>query len=294
MLILIPLLWIFVSCGNNNPNETDYAASVNKWHEKRIERLKKTDSWLTLAGLYWLNEGENSFGSAKDNDLVFPKDMPPYMGRFILTDTVVSVVLEPTAGIKINGDDKLPDYLKSDITGKPDKLTWDVYTWYVIRREEKTGIRLKNSASETLRNFTGIDRFPVDVKWRVKARLEAHDSLTKISVPNVLGQIIPVESPGRLFFTIDGHSYHLDPTGAPGDTEYFIIFGDATNGESTYGAGRFLVVPAADENGETWIDFNKAYNPPCVFTPYATCPLPPGRNILPIKVTAGEKVWGHH
>ncbi|RMH65510.1 MAG: DUF1684 domain-containing protein [Calditrichaeota bacterium] len=292
---ILTVLGLLISCNEQKATDKQaYVKEIDRWHQQRIERLKKSDGWLTLAGLLWLREGPNTFGSAQDNDLVFPEELPAHMGTFILTDTTVRVSLLPEAGVTINETNKIPEALRSDLTGHPDIMRHGTYSWYVIRRSEKTGIRIKNSASPVLRSFTGINRFPVDPKWRVRARLVPHDSVTTIAVPNVLGQINKIRSPGRLVFEIDGQTLHLDPTGEPGDKEYFIIFGDASNGQTTYGAGRFLVVPAVDENGETWIDFNKAYNPPCVFTPYATCPLPPQQNILSVEVPAGEKVWGHH
>ena len=288
------LLLMLAACGPKQFNEKQYREEVESWHRKRIENLKKADGWLTLEGLFWLESGENSFGAAAGNALVFPEGMPDRMGRFVLNDTVVTVHIEH--GVEVTSADTLlrEGELRADVTGEPTILKWKSYSWYVIKRQEKYGIRLKNSASPVLAGFTGIERFPVDIKWRVPARLVPHEDKTTIPVPNVLGQIVNEPSPGSLLFTIEGREYRLDPVATAGDEEYFIVFADASNGETTYGAGRFLTVPRVNEEGMTWIDFNRAYNPPCVFTPYATCPLPPAQNRLDISVTAGEKVWGHH
>ncbi len=288
------LLLMLAACGPEKFNEKQYREEVESWHRKRIENLKKADGWLTLEGLFWLEQGDNTFGAADGNALVFPEGMPDRMGRFVLSDTVVTVHIEP--GVEVTSADAMlrEGELKADVTGAPTILKWKSYSWYVIKRQEKYGIRLKNSASPVLAGFKGIERFPVDIKWRVPARLVPHKDKTTIPVPNVLGQIVNEPSPGSLLFTIGDREFSLDPVAAAGDEEYFIVFADASNGETTYGAGRFLTVPRVNEEGMTWIDFNRAYNPPCVFTPYATCPLPPAQNRLDIAVTAGEKVWGHH
>ncbi len=287
-------LGMAVACQKQEVDEKSYRAGIEEWHKKRIERLTRPDSWLSLEGLFWLEPGGNRFGSAGDNDLIFPAGMPAHTGRFYFKDTLVTVHIEPGVEVFLDGKPVRDATLRPDVPGTPDILKWKSYSWYVIKREDRYGIRLKNSASRVLANFKGIERFPVDLKWRVKARLVPHESSKSLPVPNVLGQIVEEPSPGKLVFTVDGREYTLDPIAGAGDTEYFIIFGDATNGDGSYGAGRFLTAPLVNEEGVTWIDFNRAYNPPCVFTPYATCPLPPPQNKLDIAITAGEKVWGEH
>jgi uncharacterized protein (DUF1684 family) len=165
-------------------------------------------------------------------------------------------------------------------------------SFYPISRQGKLAIRVKDPESEARRSFRGLEYFPVDSSWRVEARVEPPADAGRISVPNVLGTDTSEASPGTLVFERGGATYRLRPVLEEGETDWFVIFGDATNGRDTYGAGRFLyVAPAKD--GRTVIDFNKAYNPPCVFTDYATCPLPPPGNRLPIRVEAGEKEYGH-
>ena len=153
------------------------------------------------------------------------------------------------------------------------------------------GIRLRDSENPRIAGFTGIERFPVSEKWRIEAQFKPYDSVKIISVPTVLGTIDQSPCTGALVFEIDGREYSLDPITDEGSPGFFIIFGDATNGKETYGAGRFLGAEAAGPGGKVILDFNKAYNPPCAFSPFATCPLPPKQNVLPVAVTAGEKAY---
>ena len=196
--------------------------------------------------------------------------------------------------IQVENDGKIVTSLnlKNDLTGSPTMLTLKTLVWYVIRRGDKTGIRLKDKASPLLHSFTGIDRFPVKKSWRIKARLIPASKGHTLQIPNVLGQMEESPSPGMLAFEHNGNPYTLKVLSASGGNQYWIIFADKTNGDATYGGGRFLYVEKADSTGETFIDFNKAYNPPCVFTPFATCPLPPDGNRLDFAVEAGEKMFG--
>lgn len=273
----------------------DYIFEIKQWHDARIDRLTQPDSWLSLAGLFWLKEGENSFGADAGNDIRFPDPAPPLIGRFVLDRGRVSVRINKDVAVLHDSVrvDAMP--LKSDVSGDPTILTFQSLLWYVIDRDGKMGIRLKDTKSEHISRFKGIDMFPIAAAWRIKARLDTLNKPEMLNIPTVLGTISKEPCPGALVFEFDGAEYRLYPAGKPGDESYFLIFDDATSGSSTYGAGRFLSVPAVDARGETFIDFNKAYNPPCAFTPYATCPLPPKGNRLPFRVLAGEKAYagGH-
>jgi uncharacterized protein (DUF1684 family) len=164
--------------------------------------------------------------------------------------------------------------------------------WTIIQRGEKIGIRLRDLESPLVTQFKDIDRFPVDTAWRIQAALQPQGQTPTIAITNILGQTNQQPSPGKLVFSVGNKQYTLDAL-EEGD-ELFIIFGDETSGKTTYPSGRFLAVKKPDANGLTTIDFNRAYNPPCAFTSFATCPLPPRQNILPFAVTAGEKNYGHH
>lgn len=269
----------------------DFYREVDAWHTKRINALKRKTGWLSLAGLYWLKPGKNRFGSAKDNDIIFPDDMPQYIGSFTLNDTIVSVSIKDNVHVLIDSSSVKQMELKNDNQEDTNILSLGHYSWYIIKREDKYGIRLKDEENPRLKNFTDIKRFPVDIKWRVKAHLEKYDPPKILKVPNVLGQVIDMQCPGKLVFKINGQTYSLDPVVEGDSNRYWLIFGDETNEVETYGGGRFLYIDAADESGNTYIDFNRAYNPPCVFSPYATCPLPPRQNKLKVRITAGEKQW---
>ena len=294
LFVLWPAMVFFLACQQKNEGQiTDinaYIKSIQQWHNERIQRLRQPYGWLSLVGLYWLHPGKNTFGSDSTNDIIFPPQTPPHMGWFLLQDSTVTIHIQP--GIHVfHGKKKVKELkLFHDLTGHPTKLTYGTLQWYIIKRGKRFGVRLKDSNSPVRQQFSGIPMFPIDPKWRVKAHLEPYRPPKTIPIPTIIGTIEKDHSPGALVFQWEGKTYRLDAIAEPGDKEWFIIFGDATNGKETYHGGRFLDVPAPDEDGTTWIDFNKAYNPPCVFTPYATCPLPPAQNRLPIAIRAGEKM----
>ncbi|MBC8402652.1 MAG: DUF1684 domain-containing protein [Candidatus Marinimicrobia bacterium] len=290
-------LLILSACASAPPQPNNkYENEIKEWHSNRIERLKQPDSWLSLIGLFWLDEGKNSFGSGSENDIIFPiAAAPNSMGHFLRSGDSIWVETADNVTIlhdslKITGRVRL----MSDMDGQPTVLEWGSLKWYIIKRGEKYGVRLKDAKDPKLQAFHGIDRFPVSSDWRIPAQLDPYDPPKQIPIPNVLGMVNDSPSPGALVFQIDGKTYRLDPIADPGDERYFIIFADETSGVETYGAGRFLVVDAPGPEGKTIIDFNKAYNPPCAFSEFATCPLPPQQNILPVKITAGEKNYGDH
>jgi uncharacterized protein (DUF1684 family) len=294
---LVLSLGLIIPTACKRKADEDYLKSIDEWHQKRIEGLKAPDSWLSLAGLFWLKDGENRFGTDPSNDVVFPEDnAPAEMGVFILDNGRVTVKVNEGVEIRHDKEPVTTLEMKSDMTGDPTFLNYGTLSWFVIQRGDQIGIRLRDSANPKIAGFQGIERFPVSEKWRIEARFEPYDSVKTIAVPTVLGTISESPCSGALVFDIDGREYSLDPIAEEGGNGYFIIFGDDTNGTETYGAGRFLSASAAGPDGKVILDFNKAYNPPCAFSPYATCPLPPEQNILPLAVKAGEKAYagGHH
>jgi uncharacterized protein len=288
------LTFITINCQESLVQNTDpvYLNEVEQWHAKRIENLKKENSWLNLVGLFWLKPGENKFGSAKDNDIVFLVKAPEHIGSFILSDSIVTVKI--IEGVRVFSDSTEVNemILQNDLSGKPTTLQLDSFKWFIIKRGERYGVRLRDLEAPLLKEFKGIERFPVDKDWRIEAAFVPYNPPKKIMVPNILGDSDEEVVTGKLVFKIGGNEFSLDPIDS-GD-KMFIIFADETNGESTYGAGRFLYTDKADSTGKVIVDFNKAYNPPCVFTKFATCPLPPEQNRLAIKITAGEKNFGEH
>jgi uncharacterized protein (DUF1684 family) len=269
-------------------------ADVEAWRLRRLQRLSQPDGWLTLAGLFWLDEGANPFGSDKTNRVVLPAPAPPCMGELVLENGSVRVRVAPGVQLTSRGKTVTEMALKSDADGDPTVLEYEPLGFYVIKRRDRFGIRLKNSQNPALLHFTGIDSFPIDPAWRFDARFERYDPPRDVLVPNVMGGADIEKCPGAIVFESGGKAYRLEPVIEQGSPDLFIIFGDRTNGFETYGAGRFLYVKWPDAEGRLVLDFNKAYNPPCVFTPYATCPLPPAANRLPIRIEAGEKTYGDH
>lgn len=265
---------------------------VEAWFQGRIERLTSETGWLTLVGLFPIDNGTYTFGGAEDNDLVFPGQAPAHAGRLTVTDGGVHLDVLDGVTMTHDGTPFTSIDMAGDGSGDPTEVRMGTYDFYVIDRPGSRYLRVKDSESAVRRSFAGIERYPVDVKWRVAARLDPYDPPRRITVPNVMGFDEVVDCRGALVFQWEGKEYRLEPM-SEGDGEMFIVFGDATSGHETYGGGRFVYIKSPDEKGNTYIDFNRAYNPPCVFTPYATCPLPHADNILPFKVEAGEKAYEH-
>ncbi len=274
--------------------ETEAAAleDIETWRAERFAALKEPDSWLTLAGLYWLDEGENTFGSDPSNDVVFPDEAPPRLGTFHRADSTVRVDIAPGLDVRYDGEPVAS--IKLDPGGETASviLEWESLSWFLIKRDHGLGIRLKDSRSPALAAFDGVESFSADLSWRLRGRFEPYDPPKTIYVPTVLDTEDEYTVPGAMVFDVAGQTHRLDVTGEPADSAFFVIFADKTNGRETYGGGRYLWVDAPDDNGAMLIDFNKSYNPPCVFTPYATCPLSPRQNRLPIRIEAGEKNYG--
>lgn len=272
--------------------KSNYQKEIDAWHNKRIQDLKAPNGWINLAGLFWLQPGKNYFGSAQKNEIVFvnPK-MPAVAGYFEWANDAVVWVTEPGITVSIN-DSAINRALifQNNKPGVTSLLALGSFRWNIIKRDDKIGVRFRDLESPALEKFNGIERFPVDSNWRIPARFETAENRT-IAITNVLGQVNALETPGKLFFTIKGVTYSLDALEeTPG--ELFIIFGDATSGKQTYPAGRFMYIPKPAPGETTYIDFNKAYNPPCALSVFATCPLPPKQNFLPVAITAGEKNFG--
>ena len=275
--------------------DKEYLNAIEQWHQMRIDYLKKPDGWLNLEGLFWLKKGKNSFGSDTKADCHYDKkDFPSMLGNFIYQGDSVIWENGNQAFIDIDKVKATPGlaYKVFDENGKAAVMDWKQFSWVVIKREDKVGIRFRNLNAKTLISFKGIERFPVSSKWHIKAKLiqPAQDFLM---ITNVLGQTVSSKNAGKLFFEINGTKYTLDVIDESGPN-LFIVFADQTSGKSTYGAGRFIDIPKPDSDGNTVIDFNNAYNPPCAFTAFATCPLPPKQNRLSVKIEAGEKNYGHH
>ncbi len=275
-----------------------FLESETKWREERLKSLTRESGWLTLVGLHWLAPGANRTGSAKDAAVRFDAPgIPPDAGTLVLDAKAGHVVLQPAAGAAFTIDGKTvggPRELATDATGKPDVVKAGRLTFYVIKRDDRFGIRVKDPDAPTRTHFKGLDYFPPDPAWRVEAQYEPLEKPREVSVPTAIGTTEVSKAYGVLKFTVGGRQMTMLPLqdGPTGDIS--LVFADKTSGEETYGAGRFLDA-APPKDGKVVLDFNRAYNPPCAFTTFATCPLPLRENKLPIRVPAGEKKYagGH-
>ncbi len=264
-----------------------HRAEVEAWREGRYEALRQDRGWLTLAGLAWLRPGVNTVGSAVGNDVVLPAG-PATVGTLTLVDdAVVADGAFEHDGARV---ERLPRIDDADGDAEPTLLAVDELRLIVIRRGDRLAARTWDLASSARRDFQGIDHWPVDAGWRLTARFEPTPD-RRLLVPDVLGPGYEEASPGDVVFEIGGDAYRLQALPGGQDGELWLVFGDATNGAETYAGGRFLYAGPADSDGSVVVDFNRAYNPPCVFSPYATCPLPWPANRLPVRIEAGERTY---
>lgn len=270
--------------------EATWAKELAEWKQWRDGRLRQPDSWLTLVGLAWLQPGDNPVGSDAASRVVLPKSAPSRLGVLRLDGERVTFTAAPGAPVTADGKPVRTIEMKSDASGAATILHAGSVQFYVIRRSDRLAVRVKDSAAEALAKFKGLEYYSADLAWRVEARFEPSNPVGEVEVPNALGFTEKIAAPGHVVFTLGGVEHRLLALDDTGDGRLFLVFGDQTNGRETYGGGRFLYTdPPA--NGKVTIDFNRAYNPPCVFSPYATCPLPPPGNRMPVAVTAGEKKY---
>jgi uncharacterized protein (DUF1684 family) len=273
----------------------EHRASVEAVRQRREERLRDPEGWLSLVGLHWLHEGENRFGTDPAGEIPLAAQsgpLPALAGRITVNQGRVTASADPGGGVTV-AESPLPDgtELVDDSEDDPTVLALGSLRFYLVRRGERLGIRIKDRAAPAIAAFGGLDYFPINPGWRLEARLEPALPGTTIPVPDILGDVNPDDSPGVVAFAIDGEVHRLNALEAqPG--HLWLIFADSTNGEETYGGGRFLVTGPVQPDDSVELDFNLTYNPPCVFSAYATCPLPPEGNRLPMRIEAGEKMYG--
>jgi uncharacterized protein (DUF1684 family) len=298
------MLFLSTNAKGQKSTTTTEIESINQWHKLREVELKSPKGWLNLAGLFWLHKGVNTFGVNKNNDCVYenpdPSDVffPDHLGNFIFEgDSVMWESLDKYV-VKVNNQ-KMPFRSKVCVfngKGLSSEMSWTMsghsYSWTIIKREDKIGVRFRDLKSSNVLLFKGIAHFPINEKFKIKAVLQPPIE-SYLMISNVLSQQVASKNAGKLQFTYQSTPYSLDVIDE-GGKQLFITFADATSGVTTYGAGRFIYIDQPDANGNTFIDFNQAFNPPCAFTKFATCPLPPPQNRLPFPIPAGEKNYGHH
>ena len=262
-----------------------HRATVEAWRRERYAALRRDIGWLTLAGLGWLGPGANRVGSDPAADIVLPSG-PPEAGTITLTEEAVLA-----NGAFVHRGAPVQDMpLTSDRDGDPTMLELGSLRLCLIERGGRLAIRTWDTDAPARRHFRGISHFPVDAAWRIDARVEPHPG-RMLGVPDVLGTADEVEAPADVAFEIAGVTHRLQGLTGGDDGSLWLVFGDLTNGAETYGGGRFVYTGRPDADGGVVVDFNRAYNPPCVFSPYATCPLPWPENRLPIRVEAGERTY---
>ncbi|MBZ5632019.1 MAG: DUF1684 domain-containing protein [Acidobacteriia bacterium] len=259
--------------------DSAYQQEVTQWRAQREAKLKADDGWLTVVGLHWLHEGVNTVGSDPKADAPLPATLPARVGTITLSQGKAH--FKPAGGVQLKEMD-----LKTDVTPQYDRLALGRVKFFVIERENRFGVRVKDNDSETRKKFAGLRWYPVDPSWKIKAKFIP--SPHQVTFDTEVGTKEKDDSPGFVTFTRGGREYKMEPVKE--DDDLWFVFRDQTSGKTTYGASRFLYTPFP-KDGFVEMDFNKAENPPCMFTDYATCPLPTPQNRLPLAVTAGEQTY---
>jgi uncharacterized protein (DUF1684 family) len=270
------------------PCEHDYEQCLNRWKQDRLEFLKSDIGYLNLAGLYWLNEGQNSFGSGSSNDLVFPAKAAPLIGTFDLRDGAVSLSVNVDTDVR-HLDRPIQQIIMAGASvHEPIVVRHDSYAWNIIERDGTFAVRLRDYENPVLTNFPKIDYFPTSNTNRVSGVLRRYEEPRVIRVDTVVeGLDYNPWSPGVVEFEIDGKTFDLEAYDA--GNELFFVFGDQTTGRETYPAGRFLYATKPGTDGIIELDFNTAHSPPCAYNDFATCPVASPRNRIAVRIAAGER-----
>lgn len=262
---------------------TCFEEEIKRWRRERHARLLAPYGWLSLVGLHWLEGGEAWRIGRERGDIVLGRG-PEHVGVLIREEQDGQVVFWLV-------EERGRHRLGVDARGEPEGVVDlpDGVRMAVIRRGERFALRVWDPASPLRQQFGSLDYFPPSKDWVIEGRFIAYDPPRMLAVADVLGMETPRRNPGRVAFSLGGRTFSLEALQEKPEDDLFFVFADRTNGKTTYGGGRFLYAPPPDARGQVVLDFNRAYNPPCAFTPYSTCPLPPPENRLDVEVTAGEK-----
>jgi uncharacterized protein (DUF1684 family) len=281
LIVIVPLL-VFA--------QSSFQAETNKWREKREASLRAEDSWLTVSGLFWLKQGANSFGTGNTQNIVLPANSAPEnIGTLELANGVVTLKVAEGVVVTVNEKPVREFEMRFDGDKQPEAFNVGSLKLSVIKRGERYGLRVRDKNSQARREFKGLSWFPARESYRVVASFIPDEKPKEIIIMNVLGDEVKMKTPGTLSFQLHGKSYQLRPV-IEDDKKLFIIFRDTTAGKTTYKVGRYLYADLP-KDGKVVLDFNRAENPPCAFTLYATCPLPPRQNFMRVAVNAGEKAY---
>ena len=292
ILGLIILLYGISCTTSDTPEHANYISEIEHWQQLRVDSLKGHTGYLNLAGLFWLSDEISSIGADSASTFVFPAKAAKNLGKIIMKKDSIWFIQYEQGLVKLSGGlsaDTTLIFLKGLVNLT---MSYDDLHWYIIKRGTDYGVRLKDYNHPALATFNHIDNYPIDSKWKVEATWEEYSTPKTVTVHNQVGMEIEQQVFGALHFELEGKSYQLEPLGPPEGTDYFILIYDETSGHETYGSGRYMYMPIANEDGITYIDFNKAFNPPCVYTEFATCLFPHEANRLPLKIEAGEKYTG--
>jgi hypothetical protein len=290
--IFVPLIALAASATLARPDDPTYAEHIAKWRKEREEKLRADNGWLTLAGRFILKDGQNTFGTGKDNDVVFPPELkgtgPERLGTLVVDTKGKTVTLKPAAGVTmVSGDKEFTGDRVFDTT-KRDWVGLGRFRMHVIARDGKYILRLADNQSELRKNFPGCVWYAPDERYRVEAKYMEYLEEKELTIVNVIGEKSKQPNPGYAEFTLNREPHTLDAI-REGDGLFF-VFRDATAGDTTYVQARFIDVEKRPKDRETFtLDFNTAYNPPCAFSEFTTCPTPPAQNVLKVRIEAGEK-----
>ena len=286
-------LLVLLACAVATAGQTSFQSETVKWRQEREAALKADDGWLSVSGLFWLKEGTTTIGTNKTQvDIALPEDSaPPRVGSLELANGVVT--LKVTDGVSVSVNDKLVrEYVMKFETEKPpDQFKVGSLKLGVIKRGSRYGLRVRNKNSPERLSFNGLHWFPANESYRVVATFTPFAQPKEITIMNVLGDELKLKTPGQLSFKLNGQNFELRPL-IEDEKKLFIIFRDSTSRTTTYPAGRYLYADLP-KDGKVVLDFNRAENPPCAFTSFATCPLPPRQNIMNTEIKAGEMKYGH-
>ena len=290
-LVALLALALIGGCSSAPRAPDDWAT----WKATRMESVAGPEGWTTLIGLVWLKEGTQSAGAAPTNDAVLPSTRAAaFVGNFTRNGDAVRFDAAPGVAATVDGLPVRSVVLESDRDSNPTRLVLGPLTLVVIARGDRLGLRIRDPDSPARLHFGGLRQFPYDSRWRLQGRFEPFHEPRVLKVPSIIGGTQDYVSPGAVVFSHRGREFRLDVALEPGELDYFIMFRDTTSGTSTYPSGRFLYVAPADASGRVTLDFNRAYTPPCGFTSFATCPLPPPQNHLPLEIRAGERSPAGH
>jgi len=299
LLFLVSLL-VIASCTNKiskanklaqQTEDVSYLSAIDSVRMQRVKELTKPQGWLSVIGLHWLQQGVNTIGATPDNTIVFPRIYTETIGAYQLTGD--EVFFGKVEGVEVNSNGQ--EYLGGPVIVDypPTVINHQSLYWYILKREERFAIRLKDTLSDNRLQFSGLEYFETNSSYQVEATVRSPDTEATVDITNVLGKTIAYPIAAHLDFELGGNKHSLLALDEGTDT-FFVIFGDATNSVASYGGGRFLYPSKVEYGAITTLDFNLAENPPCAFTDFATCPLPPSGNKLQIPILAGEKTYGNH